>query len=92
MELNKCARCGSFYVSEGSVCPKCSNKEALEYATFKSYIEENGFTNSLNTIVGETGISEKNINRFLKFDEFKNYIDKMDIKKDESGFTGITFN
>lgn len=71
MEFNRCSRCGSFYVSEGNVCPKCSVKDGFEFSTFKSYIEENGFENSLDTISGETGISVKNLNRFLGYDEFK---------------------
>ena len=50
MELNRCSRCGNFYVSEGNVCPKCSSKDGFEFQTFKSYVEENGLENSLDTI------------------------------------------
>ena len=49
MEFNKCSRCGNFYVAEGNVCPKCSTKDGVEFSTFKSYVQENGFENSLNT-------------------------------------------
>lgn len=73
MDLNRCSRCGGFYVSEGNVCPKCSTKDGCEFHTFKTYVEENGFKNSLDTISGETGISTKNINRFLGYEEFKNF-------------------
>ncbi len=73
MELNRCSRCGSFYVSEGNVCPKCSTKDGFEFSTFKSYVEENGLENSLNTISNDTGISVKNLNRFLEYEEFQNY-------------------
>ena len=73
MELNRCSRCGNFYVSTGNVCPKCSAKDGVEFSTFKSYVEENGLENSLNTISNETGISVKNINRFLGYEEFQNY-------------------
>ena len=73
MELNRCSRCGNFYVSAGNVCPKCSTKDGVEFSTFKSYVEENGLENSLNTISNETGISVKNINRFLGYEEFQNY-------------------
>lgn len=91
MEFNKCSRCGNFYVSEGSVCPNCASKDALEYSTFKNYVEENGLTDSLDTIAGETGISVKNINRFLGSEEFKSYENNID-KNSKFGFTGITFN
>ena len=67
MEFNRCSRCGSFYVSEGNVCPKCSTKDGYEFKTFTNYIKENGLDNSLDTISGETGIAVKNLNRFLGY-------------------------
>ena len=67
MEFNRCSRCGSFYISEGNVCPKCSTKDGFEFSNFKSYVQENGLENSLDTISGETGISVKNLNRFLGY-------------------------
>ena len=95
MEFNKCSRCGSFYLSEGNVCPKCSAKDGFEFSTFKSYIEKNGFENSFDTISNETGISVKNLNRFVEYNEFKDYKKefKNHVSKDnKNGFTGITFN
>ena len=73
MEFNKCCRCGCFYVSDGDVCPNCSSKDNFEYSTFKSYIEENGLSSSLDSISNEIGISVKNLNRYLKNDELKEY-------------------
>ncbi len=69
MEFRKCSRCGSFYVTDGYVCPKCSAKDNLEFSTFKNYIKENGIQDNLDIISGETGISIKNINRFLGYDD-----------------------
>lgn len=66
MELNKCSRCGAFHTIEGDVCPKCSSKDSLELSTFKSYIEENGFS-SVDTIATQTGIAQKNVNRFMGY-------------------------
>ena len=66
MDLNKCSRCGAFHSNVGDVCPKCSNKDNLELSTFKSYIEENGIS-SIDTIAAQTGISQKNINRFINY-------------------------
>lgn len=71
MDFNKCSRCGAFYVSEGSVCPKCSPKDALELSTLKNYIEENGFT-SIDRVSAGTGISTKNLNRFLNVEGIGN--------------------
>ena len=73
MELNRCSRCGNFYVAEGNVCPKCSTKDNYEFSSFKSYVQENGLTNSLNTISNETGILVKHLNRFLEYEEFQTY-------------------
>jgi hypothetical protein len=73
MELNRCSRCGNFYVAEGNVCPKCSTKDGFEFSAFKSYVQENGFENSLNTISNDTGISVKNLNRFIRYEEFQDY-------------------
>ncbi len=72
MEFKKCNRCGNFYVSDGTVCPKCTPKDNLELATFKNYIEENGYS-SIDTISCATGISEKNLNRFLEYKGLEAY-------------------
>ena len=73
MEFNKCSRCGSFYVTDGEVCPKCSTKDSFEFSTFTSYIQENGFENSLNSISEETGISVNNLNRFMNYKNFEKF-------------------
>lgn len=71
MEFNKCSRCGNFYVSEGNVCPKCTSKDNFEFSTFTNYIKENGIEDSLDTISNQTGITVKNLNRFLNYDNFQ---------------------
>lgn len=93
MEFNKCSRCGSFYVSEGNVCPKCASKDGFEFSTFQTYIQENGLNTSLDAISNETGISVKNLNRFMQYDEFKKQkINTKAIHQDSIGFNGITLN
>ncbi len=74
MEFNRCSRCGSFYLSQDNVCPKCLAKDNLEFSTFKNYIEENGINNSLNDISDQTGISPKNLHRFLTYENIENNI------------------
>lgn len=67
MEFKKCSRCGNFYVSNGMVCPKCQPKDDFEYSNFKSFVAENGLGDSVDEISGKTGISVKNINRFIEY-------------------------
>lgn len=76
MEFKKCARCGCFFTSNGDVCYNCMSKERFEMAKFKSYIEENNLSNinSMNDISIQTGISEKNINRFLSQNDFLDFL------------------
>ena len=69
MDFKKCSRCGNFYISNSDVCPKCSTKENFELSTFKSYIEENGTQDSTYDISSKTGISVKNINRFMGYEK-----------------------
>ncbi len=77
MEFNKCTRCGNFYLAEGNVCPKCKTKDTLEYSTFKNYIQENGLEDGIDTISGKTGISVKNLNRFLSYEGLGDCPDKL---------------
>jgi len=68
MELNKCTRCGAFYATDDNVCPKCVSIDNLEFSTFKNYIEENGASFSVDTIASQTGISQKNVTRFIGYE------------------------
>ncbi len=88
MELKRCNRCGGFFAADGNVCPKCSPKDNLELSTFKSYIEENGLSSLESMSVG-TGISMKNINRFIN-EEGINYTAKE--SENNVGNNGITLN
>lgn len=88
MELNKCSRCGAFYANEGDVCPRCASKDNLELSTFKSYIEQNGFS-SVDTIATHTGITQKNVNRFLGYEG----IDPMtEIQNENFNGSGVILN
>jgi len=74
MEVVRCSRCGAFYTNGGYVCPKCSDKDNFELTTFKNFVEENGVNvNSLNQVSISTGISEKNLNRFLGYEGLEGY-------------------
>lgn len=79
MEFKKCIRCGNFYLSEADVCPNCTTKDTLEFEKFKKYISENGINNNLDILAQETGISEKNLNRFLDYAGYNNSPNKNNI-------------
>ena len=95
MEFNRCSRCGSFFVSQGNVCPKCSTKDGVEFSNFVNYVQENGLNDSLESISGQIGVSVKNLNRFLEYEDFKQQY-KSEInnigKNGNTGNTGITLN
>ena len=74
MEFIRCSRCGAFYTNGGYVCAKCTSKDNLELSTFKNYLDGNTVNlSSLSQIAMDTGISEKNLNRFLNYKGMENY-------------------
>lgn len=83
MNFNKCSRCGCFFLTEGTVCPNCQPKDQLEINRLKDYIAENtDISYNMNHIISSTGISNKNLNRFLadtQFSNFANQIEKNDL-------------
>ena len=85
MELNKCNRCGAFHTNGGDVCPKCAGRDNLELAAFKVYIEENGVS-SIDTIATQTGITQKNVSRFLAYQGIEN---TNEIKPQNLNNTGV---
>lgn len=65
MEFKKCARCGSFYITDGDICQNCMPKDRLDFLKFNDYIQNNE-NSSVDFISVNTGISVKNVNRYLK--------------------------
>lgn len=65
MEFRKCARCGSFFVTDGDVCLNCMPKDRLDIIKFNDYVQNNQNV-SADSISINTGISLKNVNRFLQ--------------------------
>lgn len=93
MELNKCSRCGAFHFSKGDICPNCVAKDNLELSTFKNFVEKNGYTSSLDNLSVETGISSKNLNRYLGYVGFKGYSASQNKQHNgNNGNNGITLN
>ncbi len=83
MNFNKCSRCGCFYITDTSVCPNCQAIDQIEINRLKNYIEESGTTTyNINEVITSTGISNKNLNRFLsqeQFADFAGQIEKTDL-------------
>ena len=70
MNFKKCSRCGCFFVSEGSTCIACSPKDKLEISKLRNYLDNGNYSNSITSISVDTGISVKNLNRYLENEEF----------------------
>lgn len=64
MEFKRCARCGCFFVTDGEVCNACAPKDRLDMVKVKNYFEENP-DYSIDNISINTGISTKNVSRYL---------------------------
>ena len=72
VEARKCARCGCMYISDSEVCGKCETKDGADLYKLKGFFLENGCTNlTQGELAIQTGISDKNLSRFLSHDEFK---------------------
>lgn len=82
MEFKKCERCGCFFTSNDNVCYNCLTKDRFEMSKFKSFVEENNLSNinSLNELSTQTGISSKNLNRFLGYEDFNDIANQINLK------------
>ncbi len=82
MEFKKCERCGCFFTSNDNVCYNCLTKDRFEMSKFKTFIEENNVTNinTLNDLSIQTGISSKNLNRFLGYEDFNDIANQINLK------------
>lgn len=82
MEFKKCERCGCFFASNDNVCYNCLTKDRFEMSKFKNFIEENNINqiNSLSDLSVQTGISQKNLNRFLGYEDFSSISEQFNLK------------
>ncbi len=72
LEAKKCARCGSLYIADTEVCSNCLKKDGADLYKLKGFIETKGtgeITQGELSIA--TGISNKNLARFLQYEEFQ---------------------
>lgn len=79
MEFKKCERCGCFFVSNEEICCNCAPKDRFEISKLKNYFESNEEENSINNISIATGISIKNLNRYLASNELNSIANGLNI-------------
>ncbi len=79
MQLNQCSRCGSFFATESNVCPNCEAKDKNEISKLKTFLTESDDNISLEEISCNTGISIKNLDRFLSTNNFSSLSKKISL-------------
>ena len=70
MELKRCARCGSFFTSDSEVCQICNKKDSADVLRLKNFLEEKDDFLDKEQLSMYTGISIKNLDRYLNMEEF----------------------
>ena len=71
VDVKRCARCGCMIVAENNVCEECAKKDARDITKLKGFLEESNNVGSREELSIATGIVDKNLSRFLEYDEFK---------------------
>lgn len=72
VEARKCVRCGCMYVAETEVCSKCQTKDGADLYRLKGFVENQEYEKiTQGELAIATGITDKNLARFLGYDEFK---------------------
>lgn len=73
VEARKCVRCGAMYISDTEVCGNCQKKDGAEIYRLKGFFENEIQAENLTQgeIAIATGITNKNLSRFLGHEEFK---------------------
>ena len=79
MEFKKCKRCGCFFLSDYNVCENCNPKDAFELSKLRNYFAGEIQASSIDSIAVDTGISVKNLNRYLENEEFGKISSKLNI-------------
>ena len=66
MEFKRCARCGCFFTSANDVCCNCETKDRQDIYNLNNYIVTSPNNISIDNLSASTGISMKNISRFIE--------------------------
>lgn len=92
MEFKRCERCGCFFVSNNNICGKCMPKDENEITRLKTYFEGDNIGASLDEISNNTGITVKNLNRYINTEEFKGISESLQKNGSGEGFNNISTN
>ena len=65
MEFKKCERCGCFFASPSDVCSNCEAKDKQDIYNLSNYIVTSPSVTSIENLSYNTGVSVKNISRFI---------------------------
>ncbi len=57
----------------------CSPKDSFEMSKLRNYLESENYSNSIDSISVDTGISVKNLNRYFENKEFSKISSKLNI-------------
>ena len=66
MEFKRCARCGCFFESSNSVCCNCEAKDKQDIYALNNYLLDFPSVSSIDNLSYNTGVSTKNISRFIE--------------------------
>lgn len=81
MKFNTCIRCGCFFSSQDNLCPNCQSKDEVDKHTLRDFITNHDIPANVETLALNSGVSLKNVNRYLQTAEFS------DLKKNfNNGF------
>lgn len=70
MDFNKCKRCGCFFITNGDTCPSCTPKDTNEISALNNFFSENKNPVTINELSSLTGISTKNLSRYISYKDF----------------------
>lgn len=73
MELKKCVRCGCFFASPGNVCCNCEIKDKHDIYALNDYIVNSPSACSVDSLSYNTGVSTRNIFRFIEDNTISNF-------------------
>lgn len=87
MEFKRCERCGCFFTTADNVCQNCMPRDNFELSKLRNYINENNNSNSIQDISINTGISVKNLNRYLGENEFLGVCNKLNLNNEQGNIS-----
>lgn len=70
MDFKKCLRCGVFFNSSNDVCDCCQTKDEQDLYKLNDFIGNTVIEPTIANLAAGTGISEKNINRYIQNNSF----------------------